>query len=192
MNAENLFLLLSKSHPISEEFKYALEKELVHLSLPKNFHLLEAPRVADHSYFLEDGFAMAYAFLDGKRQVEGFWKSRQIILSGKSFFEGVASQEFIQLMIPSEVLCLSKASVMKLYDHYPESHVLTRMIMNQYYEEGRMRVREFQFSSAAERFQKLLRMFPHIEQWVSQEHIASYIGITPQSLARLKREENRS
>jgi hypothetical protein len=60
--------------------------------------------------------------------------------------------------------------------------------MNQYYENSRERTHDMQHLNARERYQKLLANFPQIEQIIAQEFIASYLGIAPQSLSRLKRQ----
>jgi CRP/FNR family transcriptional regulator, anaerobic regulatory protein len=189
MNAEQLFHVLSTIHPLTGDFKRAIEKELVHLSLPKNYLLLEAPRISEHAYFLEKGFAMCYTFVKGKKQIEWFWTSRQIIVSTKSFFEQVPAKEFIQLIEQSEVLCISYAGVLRLFDAYPEAHFIWRGVMNQYYERSRERIHDIQFADAEERYKKLLFDYPGIEQFIPQEYIATYLGITPQSLSRIKRKK---
>ncbi len=187
MNVEQLFNMLSAIHPLTADFKKELEKELVHLSLPKNHLLLEAPRISDHVFFLERGFAMGYSFVKGKRQIDSFWTTGQMIISVKSFFEQLPAKEFIQLIEQSEVLCISYASVLRLMDKFPESHFIWRGITNQYYEYCRDRIHEIQFMSAEERYLKLLGNYPGIEQFIPQDHIATYLGITPQSLSRIKR-----
>lgn len=188
MNTEKLFQELSTIHPVSEEFKIAVEKELTHLSLPKNYLLLEAPKVSGHAYFLNSGSAITYTFYKGKKQTEAFWPAGRIIISAKSFFEQVPSSEFIQLMELADVLHISYTSVLKLLDTFPEANHIYRITMNQYYEQSKEKARDLQHLTAKERYQKLCRNFPHIEQIAAQEYIASYLGITPQSLSRLKRQ----
>jgi CRP-like cAMP-binding protein len=160
---------------------------MTRLSLPRNYVLLEAPNVSDHAYFLESGFAMSYTFVKGKMQIEKFWASGEIIFSAKSFFEKVPSTEFIKLMVQGDVLFISYAAVQRLFDYFPEANFIYRVIMNQYYEHCRDRIHDMQHLSSTERYHKLTSTFPAIEQVISQEHIASYLGIAPQSLSRIKR-----
>lgn len=184
---DRLFQVLSAIHPLSEDFKKAIEKEMTSLSLPSQHILLEAPRIAEYAYFLDSGFALSYTFLKGKKQIGCFWVSGQIILSGKSFFERVPSKEFIQLMTQSEVLCISLDSVLRLFDLFPEANTIYRIVMNQYYEHSQQRIHDLQHLTGLERYEKLLSTFPNVEQLIPQEYIASYLGIAPQSLSRIKR-----
>lgn len=189
MSAEGLFNVLAAYHPLSDDFKKALEKELIPLSLPKNHLLLEAPKISTHAYFLDKGFAMSYSFLEGKKITENFWKSGQIMMAFESFFERTPSREFVQLMQKSEVLCISYDSMQKMFELFPEAHRIYRGIMNRHYALSRARIRDLQRLKASQRLEKLLAAFPEIELIVSQEAIASYLGITAQSLARMKRKE---
>lgn len=187
MKTQQLFDLLSAIHPLSDELKSSMRRELTSLSLPKGYLLLEAPRVADMAYFLVEGFAMSYTYIKGKRQVECFWGQGQIVVSTKSFFEQTPSKEFIILTVQSDVLCMSYDSVTRLFSDFPETSYISRVIVNQYFESCRERLHDHQYASTEERFDKLVATFPTIEQVVTQEHIASYLGITPQSMSRLKR-----
>lgn len=184
---EKLFQVLSGIHPLSDNFKKAIEKEVTHLSLPAHYLLLEAPKVSEHAYFLKDGFAMSYTYFKGRKQIDDFWNAGRIVFSATSFFEQVPSREFIELMVPSEVLCVSHESVMRLFSTFPEAHFIYRVTMNQYYEHCRERIRDLQYMTGVERYEKLHTTYPQIEQVVSQEHLASYLGIAPQSLSRIKR-----
>lgn len=185
---DKLFELLSSIEPLTEQFKQTLKKKMVMLTLPKNHMLLAAGKVADQAYFLHTGFAMSFRFIKGKKQIEEFYKEGKIVVSPKSFFEQVPSKESIQLLEQSEVLHISYENVMQLLHEYAEADILYRATMNLYYEESRERIHDFQFLTAVERYEKLHDMYPKIEQLVPQEYIASYLGIAPQSLSRIKRD----
>ena len=188
MSSYSLVNALSAIHSLSDEFRESLEKELIPLSLPKHHMLLEAPRVAEFAYFVKKGFAMSFSYDDGKKIIEGFWKAGQIMTIAASYYNRVPSVESIQLMEKTDLLCLSRAGLDRLFEQHMEAHYLYHKIMNCYYSKCRTRIHEIQRLSALERFDHLLVAFPEIEQLVPQENIASYLSITPQSLSRLKRE----
>jgi CRP-like cAMP-binding protein len=187
MNLEKLYQALSAMHPLSDSFKVDLAKEMVRLSLPKDYFLLEAPKVSEHAYFIEEGFALSYTFVRGKKQIERFFSSGQIVISPRSFFEQVPSEEFIQLMEQSDVLHIHRPAVYQLLDRHPEADIIYRIVMNEYLEQFRDRMHDMQHLNALQRFKKLRRNYPRIEQTVPQEYLASYLGIAPQSLSRLKK-----
>jgi CRP-like cAMP-binding protein len=186
-NTERLFQVLSCIHPLSDEFKSAIESEVEYKSLTKNHVLLEASNVSNFVYFVIQGFAISYTFRGSRKYIEWIWKSDQIILSPKSFFERVPTTESIQAIVQSEILCFSHDSVIRLLNSFPEAHIIYRVIMNEYYELSRERIREMQHMNGGERLKKLLDTFPGIERIIPQEQISSYLGVTPQSLSRIKR-----
>lgn len=190
MDTSKLIDTLSAICPISKNFRKNLEKELTPLSLPENYMLLEAPRISDHAYFLESGFAMSYRFIEGKKVVEGFWGPGQIIFSAKSFFTQVPSTEFIQLMKTSSVFCISYVSTRRLFSMFSEANTIQRLLLVKCYETERERFRDLFELSTMQRHEKLLSSYPGIEQIIAQENIASYLGITPQALSRAKRKHS--
>lgn len=118
MSSSGLFQSLVAIHPLSDDFKDSLEKELVSLSLPKNHVLLEAPRIAEYAYFIKSGFAMSYSHQDGKKIIESFWKPGQIMTIPGSFYDQAPSTETIQLMEKSDLICLSHASLHRLFEKH--------------------------------------------------------------------------
>jgi len=187
MKTQVLLSQLHRIHPISEDFASALDAAVTFVTFPRNHIIIEMPRVADHLFFMVEGFAHSYVYHGDERHVENFWHAGQFIYYARSFFDGVPSEEFVQVSAASQVFCLSRENAQKLFDHFPESYELVRMLLCHQDDCLRQRVRMFRRCSLAERFQALLDEHPSIEQHVSQDVIASYLGVAPQSLARLKR-----
>ncbi len=190
MTGQRLLQYLTNKYPLGNDFRSALLKCATQLTLPKNHYLLEAPRVADHMFFLEKGFALSYTYFDGTKQVDKFWTTGDLIISVKSFFQQQPSLEYIRLMTESDVVFISHTDAQRLFDEFREGRYLYSAIMNRYYESEYQRVSSFRHHTAWERYHALKAAFPGIEQLVSQEHIASYIGVTPQSLSRMKSSRN--
>lgn len=187
MDLNDLFDALGRYHPVSSALRGALEKECVVLSLPKNRILLDAPGVSTHAYYLRTGFAMAYYFMNGRRMTEEFWKPGQFIIAFQSFFGQTPSNESIQLMRNSDVVCISHNSVTELLDRYPEAQRICQALMVHHYSDLRLRLREMRQYSASVRLERLLALYPDLEQNVPQDAIATFLGVTAQSLARIKR-----
>lgn len=187
MHFADLFQALSRYHPLTDRFKAALEKEIILLSPTKNYILLSVPNVSTHAYFLVNGFAVSYSFYEGRKITEAFWKPGEIMVSLESFFQQTPARETIQLIPKSDVYCISYARVMELLDTFPEAQRICRAILVQHYAQRCSRLHDMQRLSAYQRFQKLLSTYPNLERIVSQDAIASYLGITAQSLARMKR-----
>ncbi|HEY9486992.1 MAG TPA: hypothetical protein VIQ51_01595 [Chryseosolibacter sp.] len=186
----NLFNLLGTFHPLSDGLKGFLRENLTAVSFPNRHILLEVPKVASHIYYLKDGFAMSYTFNREGKITENFWKADQIIVAFESFIYQRPSYEVIQLVGPGDLLCLSYEKMQEMYAKFPEANVIGRLLMTQYYARLRKRLRMLKHADHLNQYQKLLTYYPNIERVVTQRSIATYLGITPQTLARIKR--NRS
>ncbi len=182
-----LFDVLNAIHPLTKNFKRALMKEVRPVSFERNHILLDAPSVAEFVYFIQRGVAMSYSFDKKKKIIDCFWQSGQIMTAVSSFCGQVPSTITIQVMSDTDLLCLSYAALYRLLNKYKEAHILYHKIVAKYHRKCQRRIHEIQNRSAAHRLDSLTRTFPDLEQFVSQENIASYLGITPQSLSRIKR-----
>jgi len=190
MSTEKLFQVLSAFHPLPADFQEALKNELQLVTYPKGHYLVQAQSPAHHVYFLEKGFSVAYQYQRNKRVVTDFWQPGEIILAPKRFFGQLPTNEIIQVTTDSELLSISYDSVLKLFEKYPVANFLARDITADYYAKSEERIVDLHTLDAWERYEKLLKMYPGIDLLVSQELIASYLNITPQSLSRLKAEHN--
>lgn len=188
IRAEKLFQVLSGIHPLPRELKEALSKELQVVSFPRSHFLVQMQTVANYAYFLQNGFAVAYYLNDGRKIVTSFFKPNDIVFSPRSYFEQTSAEENIQLTTDSDLLSISYASVNKLMSKFPVVNFLARAVTAQYYSRSQERLIDFHNLNAWERYRRLVSNFPAIEQNASQELIASYINITPQSLSRLRHE----
>lgn len=191
MDVEQLFGVLSHHHSLSDSFKAALQQEITFLSLPKNHFLIEAPRAADYIYLLQEGFAAGFVFEEGDKKIHSFWGAGDLILDPHTCFEKGQAVQFVQLTENSTVWCLRHTSLVTMLELFTEVRALYRIILGQYYAQSQSRLFDVQHKTAWQRFQKLVQQFPYIEQKVSQEYIASFLGITPQSLSRMKREQRK-
>lgn len=173
-------------HPLPMNLREALQGALRSISFPKGHALVQALTAAHHAYFLQNGFAVAFRYQGNKRVVTHFWQAGEIILSPQSFFEQLPTDEIIQLTADSDLLALSFTAFQELSDEFPVMNHLVRDITAAYYARCEQRIIDLHTTSTWERYLKLLATYEHIEQYVSQEVIASYLNITPQSLSRLK------
>lgn len=185
---ERLLKTLSAIEPLSEEFKTALAKKTETVPLPKSHYLLQVSKVSDTAFFMETGFAMSFRYVKGKKHIDNFFKEESIVVSPRSFFQQLPSKESIITLTPSNILHISYRDVMLLLDNFKEASSIYRVIMNNYYEESRERVHDFQLLDAFERYEKFKKTYPLAERLVPHEQIATYLGIAPQHLSRLKRE----
>lgn len=139
-----------------------------------------------NAYLILDGCARAYYLKDGKDISDWFTFENQFMASIISFFSNAPSPHYIEFVEDSLVLEFSKDTVDELTNKYHDferfiSRVVTETMLGLC-----ERLHTIQFSKAEERYKHLLSIYPDITNRIPLTHIASYLGITLETLSRIR------
>jgi CRP-like cAMP-binding protein len=104
-----------------------------------------------------------------------------------SFISGNPSNYFLQAIEDSEVLCLSKTELNKLYQYQPKVQEMMRNFWEDVILNLIDRFTALQKDSAEERYRNLLKKPAYLET-IPQKYLASFIGVTPTSLSRIRKQ----
>jgi CRP-like cAMP-binding protein len=104
-----------------------------------------------------------------------------------SFYTGAPSHHSIEALEDTTVICYRYEDIDKVLNSFPEFERYFRLLMQKAYISGQQRIISSLSKSAEERYIDLVSKFPQLEHRVAQHHIASYIGISPEALSRIKR-----
>lgn len=150
--------------------------------------LLQAGEACLYEYFVLNGVVRAfYVNEQGEEHTtffstEGWWTGNL-----KSFVKGTPSSFFLQLMESTEIIRLNKASIEKLYEDVPKLERYFRILLQNRLISVQDRVSGHLSFTAEERYINFRKKYPNLEQRISQKYIASYLGITPAYLSRLRK-----
>ena len=103
-----------------------------------------------------------------------------------SFFAEMPSRFNIDCLEDTEVMQISKENLETLYSRVPKMERHFRILLQNAYIASTARVTSSLIKSATERYAEFIERYPDIEQRVPDHQIASYLGITPQSLSRIR------
>lgn len=148
--------------------------------------LVTEGKVCRHLYFLESGALRGFYNLDGKEITHWFGFENDFVTSFHSFITGEAAVENIQLLEGSIVWAISKEKLTGLFDCFHEVERLIRIAYEKYYIRLEERFVNAQFKTAAERYSNLMQQTPHILERVPLGNIASYLGISQETLSRIR------
>jgi len=154
--------------------------------LSKNTHLVTEGKICRRLYFLEKGALRGYYTLEGKEITHWFAFQQDFVTSFHSFITGQPAVENIQLLEGSILWAISKESLAQLLNQHHEIERLLRITYEKYYIRLEERFINGQFKTATERYQSLLQQTPHIIERVSLGHIASYLGISQETLSCIR------
>lgn len=105
-----------------------------------------------------------------------------------SFLSGLPATHNIDALQDSEVLLLEKSAREELLNACPKMDRFFRILLEANYISTHQRVADSLSESAEERYLKFIKTYPKLFEQIPQNQIASYLGITPQSLSRIRKE----
>ncbi|MBI5471010.1 MAG: Crp/Fnr family transcriptional regulator [Ignavibacteriae bacterium] len=151
--------------------------------------LLQEGDVCKYLAFVNSGCLRAYSVdHKGEEHVLQFAIADWWISDLQSFLCGAASTHFIDAVHDSEVLLLERGAREQLLESVPKMERFFRLLLEANYIATHRRLTESLTTSAEDRYLTFMKTYPALVEQVPQNQIASYLGITPQSLSRIRKE----
>lgn len=174
---------------VSEEDK-KLIAEAYHIKKLKRKEMLfeQGAKCEVEAFVLSGSFRIFYIDSKGLEHVLYFAFPDWWIGDIASFYSGEPAALNAQALEESVILTIDPARKEELFKKVPALERLFRVITQKHLTVVQKRLLLSYSASAAERYQELLKRSPGIEQLVPQHQIASYLGILPESLSRLKKQ----
>jgi CRP/FNR family transcriptional regulator, anaerobic regulatory protein len=138
-------------------------------------------------YFINKGCIRYYYLVDGEEKTAQFFFENGWYTDYESFLSGDPSENFVDAIEDTELLCLEKSNLEKLYSTIPKFERFGRIVAENAYLGIRYRTKTLTNLTAEERYLKLIKERPKIFDRVPQYYIASYLNIKPQSLSRIRK-----
>ena len=165
-----------------------LAAKLKKLTVPKNRIILSAGEFVPYQYYVCSGCLRTY-FLDnsGKEHTIQFAVKDWWISDYTAFFTGGQSILYIECIQDAEIYQLSKESMEKLYKEVPVIETFFRVKMERFFASFQKRILSDLAMSAKDKYNRFISTYPQIEQTIKNYHLASYLGITTESLSRIRK-----
>lgn len=172
--------------PLTENAVAAIKNVFTELVLAKNGYLITEGKTCKQLYFLQQGAARGYYNLDGKEITYWFAFENDFLTSFHSFITQEPAVENIQLIQGSVLWSVSKEKLEALCKNHHEVERILRLAYEKYYIQLEERFINAQFKTATERYELLLHQSPHILEKAPLGYIASYLGISQETLSRIR------
>lgn len=187
---------MNELHKILEEVIGLTESEWKSFSLQlkkKEFKaktlLIKEGSIANNLYFIESGLLRTYHFLDGKEITTYFACDKQFISVFSSFINQTSSFEILETIEDSNVYELSYNTLIELYKKSSNFEKLGRILAEKNYLCALERTLTMQTKTAKKKYLDFIKNYDKkIVHRVPQHQIASFLGIAPESLSRVRKE----
>lgn len=172
--------------PVSPALTQAITSTVRREILPARHQLLRPGEIARRVYFLETGLVRGYTLLHGREVSSWFMQTGDFVISILSFFTQQPSGEYLELLEAAVVHSVTYDELQQLYHDFPEFNYVGRKLVEKYYVLSEQRAQNLRSRTATERYELLLRDLPTVFQRVALQHIASHLGMAPETLSRLR------
>ncbi|MEZ4773902.1 MAG: Crp/Fnr family transcriptional regulator [Bacteroidia bacterium] len=174
--------------PLDEAQWALIESGLEKIVIPKKTILLHAGEVCRHAWFIDTG-CMRYFYntYEGMEITGYIFTENAFVSSFGSFVSRQPSTQSIDAIEDSELTVISYAHMRKLYDHIPQMERFGRLLAENIVVGSQMRTASLLVDDPETRYQKLLRERPELLVRIPHYYIASYLGIKPETLSRIRK-----
>lgn len=166
-----------------------LESVFRYRKFRKNQYILQQGDIARYETYVFSGLTRTYEVNDkGQEHVIAFNPEDHWIGDLGSFYTGTPTNLNIDCLEETEVYQITHPDLERLFLEVPKMNIFYRILYRNSIIAYNKRVGSALSKSAIERYEEFLQRFPSIEQRVPNHQIASFLGITPQSLSRLRKQ----
>ena len=172
--------------PKPEEIDF-LKQSLVKEVYQKKDMIFEAGKVARELYFVSKGCVRLFYWVDGVDKTAFFYTEGQFICAGESFNFGVPAMENYQAVEETELIVFTKSCIDALIKEIPRLEIIARTAVENELIKSQKVIASFVTQSPEARYQSLFDEQKELFQRVPQQYIASYLGVSPETLSRIKK-----
>lgn len=180
-----LFDFISKYITLTEEEKNVLLSLNIFRSVKKGTILLKEGQKSKDSYFVLNGCIRKYYIIDGVENTTAFFTEMDAF-TPHCVISKTPSEYFVSC-VEDTILTVSNSDMeVEVNSKFPKFEIMCRILSEELLAKQQINFDEFKTSSPEQRYLNLLQSRPDLIQRVPQHQLASFLGIKPQSLSRLR------
>jgi CRP-like cAMP-binding protein len=180
-----LFDFISKYISLTEDEKEVILSLNLFRTVKKGTILLKEGQKTKDSYFVLKGCIRSYYVLDGEEKTTAFYTEMDV-LTPPCVISKTPSEFYVSCTEDSIVTVSNSDMEEEVNSKFPKFELMCRVLSEELLAKQRINFDEFKTSSPEQRYLNLLQSRPDLIQRVPQHQLASFLGITPQSLSRLR------
>lgn len=155
-------------------------------NLEKGHQIVKEGKVCNRLYYLSEGTARTFFYQKGKDITHWVYSNDTVFTSWHSYYLRKPSVEYIELTENAVLVSLSYDDWQDLFDKHPELNRFGRLIMEKELAVIDDFYKGYYFLTAKEKYELLITAFPKITQIANLGHIASMLGISQETLSRIR------
>lgn len=184
---QKLLSYFSKILPLSQEEIDGIVATLAIRKFPKGTILLKEGDISAEAYFVLDGCVRQYFLINGEEKTNNFFTEEQWVISMQSMTYSAPSKHFLECVEECTLVVGNREKEEQLYVKFPKLETVSRKVMEKVFAEQQELSGSYFTDTPEERYLNIMRTRPELLQRVPQYIIASYVGVKPESLSRIRK-----
>lgn len=184
---ENIYVdFISAYITLTEEEKQAIAGLDIFRDFKKGTVLLREGEISDRYYFVIKGCIRTYYIIDGEEKTSAFYMESES-LAPACTVNGRPSEYYVACTEDAVLLVADAEIERRTFEKFPRLETLCRRMSEELLAKNQEAFDHFKISSPEERYRRLLEHRPQLVQRVPLQQLASYLGIRPESLSRIRK-----
>ena len=189
MNDAEIIVHFQQYINVSDQLREELLRRISVVSFAKGERIHDADYVCTRSHFILSGLVRTYFLKDGREISEYFSGANEWVNSPRSFIQRRRDIYYIDAIEPVQALCLKINDLGYLFDHFPEMERYSRLSMGTLFGHFMERITSMRFTTAKEKYDHFCETYHDLHHRIPLGMIASYLGITQETLSRIRGEK---
>lgn len=177
----------SKIMLLTAEEQIAITENMCIKTFKKGKILLKQGQISTECYFVFKGCVRQYSVIDGEERTMDFFTEEQFVVSINSFSQKTPANHYFECIEETTLMIGNEAKENELYKRFPKFETVSRKVMENLLGLQQEAKTKYLTQTSKERYLNLLKNRPDLFQRIPQYQLASYIGIKPESLSRIRK-----
>ncbi|MBV5314573.1 MAG: Crp/Fnr family transcriptional regulator [Prolixibacteraceae bacterium] len=177
----------SRISPLTEAESNAIAENMCVKTFQKGAFLLKEGQVSIDTYFILEGLVREYIVIDGEEKTTNFFAEEQWVISLNNFGSRTRSESNLVCVEDTTVSVGNEEQAQIMFKSFPRFETIARAIVEADFVEQKKLLTSYLTDSPEQRYLKLLKSRPDLFQRIPQYQLASYIGVKPESLSRIRK-----
>ena len=184
---KNIIDYFQKITTLTKEEVADINSSMTMVEYAKDSVLLKEGAYSKDSYFVNKGCVRKYRIVDGEEVTLDFFIEGQWILSLADNLPALPSPDYLVCAEDTILVLGNEAKAQALFSKHPRLEAVSRSVIENVFVEQMEKTASFRTDTPEQRYVKLVEQRPELFQRIPQYQIASYIGVKPESLSRIRR-----
>lgn len=176
-----------KLTPLNSEEIQVLTESMDLVQFPKGTHIVEEGGFLRNTYFVLEGMVKQYKLIDGSELSTRFFSEEQWIIAPYFSTQPVPADYYLKCMEDTTLVSGNEEKAAVLFQQFPHFERIARKIVEDAFATQQNLMNRYITSKPEQRYLDLLELQPDLLRRLPQYDIASYIGVKPESLSRIRK-----